>query len=65
MKHIDKTSKRTLVFILGNLTAFGPFVTDFYLPCLPELTSFFLYRLLLFWSALQPECWGWQSGNYL
>lgn len=33
--------KKTLVFILGNLTAFGPFITDFYLPCLPELTSFF------------------------
>lgn len=27
--------------ILGNLTAFGPFVTDFYLPCLPRLTSYF------------------------
>ncbi|MDE6862419.1 MAG: Bcr/CflA family drug resistance efflux transporter, partial [Alistipes sp.] len=34
-------SKKTLVFILGNLTAFGPFITDFYLPCLPELTSYF------------------------
>lgn len=26
---------------LGMLTAFGPFVTDFYLPVLPEMTSFF------------------------
>lgn len=34
-------NKKTLVFILGNLTAFGPFITDFYLPCLPELTSYF------------------------
>lgn len=34
-------SKKTLVIILGNLTAFGPFVTDFYLPCLPKLTSYF------------------------
>lgn len=34
-------NKKTLVFILGNLTAFGPFVTDFYLPCLPELTKYF------------------------
>lgn len=33
--------KSTLLIILGNLTAFGPFVTDFYLPCLPELTSYF------------------------
>lgn len=34
-------NKKTLMFILGNLTAFGPFVTDFYLPCLPELTTYF------------------------
>lgn len=34
-------NKKTLVFILGNLTAFGPFITDFYLPCLPELTAYF------------------------
>ncbi|MDE6493951.1 MAG: Bcr/CflA family efflux MFS transporter [Bacteroidales bacterium] len=33
--------KKNLIFLLGNLTAFGPFVTDFYLPCLPELTAFF------------------------
>ena len=26
---------------LGMLTAFGPFVTDFYLPVLPEMTSYF------------------------
>ena len=34
-------NKKTLIFILGNLTAFGPFITDFYLPCLPELTDYF------------------------
>ncbi|MCD7720700.1 MAG: multidrug effflux MFS transporter [Prevotellaceae bacterium] len=34
-------SKKRLVVILGNLTAFGPFVTDFYLPCLPRLTRDF------------------------
>lgn len=34
-------NNKTLVFILGNLTAFGPFITDFYLPCLPELTEYF------------------------
>lgn len=26
---------------LGMLTAFGPFVTDFYLPVLPEMSEFF------------------------
>ena len=34
-------NKKRLVFILGNLTSFGPFITDFYLPCLPELTAYF------------------------
>jgi drug resistance transporter, bcr/cflA subfamily len=34
-------NKKLLVFILGNLTAFGPFITDFYLPCLPELADCF------------------------
>ncbi len=36
--------KKTGVFVpatLGMLTAFGPFVTDFYLPVLPEMTDFF------------------------
>lgn len=36
--------KKTGVFIpatLGMLTAFGPFVTDFYLPVLPEMAEFF------------------------
>lgn len=36
--------KKIGIFIpatLGMLTAFGPFVTDFYLPVLPEMTTFF------------------------
>lgn len=36
--------KKASVFIpatLGMLTAFGPFVTDFYLPVLPEMASYF------------------------
>lgn len=44
-------NKKTLVFILGNLTAFGPFITDFYLPCLPELTSYFAASA----SMIQPS----------
>ena len=55
-------NKKRLVFILGNLTAFGPFITDFYLPCLPELTAYFggsasLIQLSL--TAGMPACWGW------
>lgn len=33
--------KSVLLVILGNLASFGPFVTDFYLPCLPELADYF------------------------
>lgn len=36
--------KKIVLFIpatLGMLTAFGPFVTDFYLPVLPEMAAFF------------------------
>ena len=36
--------KKTKIFVpatLGMLTAFGPFVTDFYLPVLPEMSDFF------------------------
>lgn len=34
--------KNSLILVLlGNLASFGPFVTDFYLPSLPQLTAFF------------------------
>lgn len=34
-------NKSPLLVLLGNLASFGPFVTDFYLPSLPELSVFF------------------------
>lgn len=36
-----KNSKSFLIVLLGLLTAFGPFVTDMYLPGLPSMISFF------------------------
>lgn len=36
-----RNSTLYLYIILGMLSAFGPFVTDFYLPALPELNSDF------------------------
>ena len=36
-----KNSKLFLVLFLGTLSAFGPFVTDLYLPALPLMTNFF------------------------
>ena len=34
-----KNSKLFLVLFLGTLSAFGPFVTDLYLPALPIMPS--------------------------
>lgn len=58
-------NKRTLVFILGNLTAFGPFVTDFYLPCLPELTSFFSASASVIQISLTAGMLGLAAGQLL
>ena len=38
---LKRNSKLFLVLFLGTLSAFGPFVTDLYLPALPTMTSFF------------------------
>lgn len=38
---LKRNSKLFLVLFLGILSAFGPFVTDLYLPALPTMTSFF------------------------
>lgn len=65
MKSISKMSKKTLVFILGNLTAFGPFVTDFYLPCLPELTSYFSASASLIQVSLTAGMLGLAVGQLL
>ena len=35
-------SKFFLLTLLGMLTAFGPFVTDMYLPSLPSMREYFL-----------------------
>lgn len=35
-----KNSQLFILVFLGVLTAFGPFVTDMYLPTLPAMTGF-------------------------
>ena len=55
---ISTLKKRTLLIILGNLTAFGPFVTDFYLPCLPELTSYFAQPEAIIQTSLTASMLG-------
>lgn len=37
----NENSKAFLLVLLGLLTAFGPFVTDMYLPTLPSMTGYF------------------------
>lgn len=58
-------SKKTFVLILGNLTAFGPFVTDFYLPCLPVLTSYFSASASLIQVSLTAGMLGLAAGQLL
>lgn len=55
--------KSTLLIILGNLTAFGPFVTDFYLPCLPELTSYFSAPASIIQTSLTAGMLGLAAGQ--
>ncbi|MCD8310470.1 MAG: multidrug effflux MFS transporter [Prevotellaceae bacterium] len=57
--------KRTLLLILGNLTAFGPFVTDFYLSCLPKLTAFFAVSPSVIQTSLTAGMWGLAVGQLL
>lgn len=58
-------NRKALVFILGNLTAFGPFVTDFYLPCLPELASRFSASASLVQVSLTAGMLGLAAGQLL
>lgn len=57
--------KTRLLIILGNLTAFGPFVTDFYLPCLPELTSCFAVPAPIIQMSLTAGMLGLSVGQLL
>ncbi|MCD8292793.1 MAG: multidrug effflux MFS transporter [Prevotellaceae bacterium] len=55
--------KRTLLLILGNLTAFGPFVTDFYLACLPRMTLYFAASPSVIQTSLTAGMWGLAAGQ--
>lgn len=39
--HTTRNSEIYLLFMIGSVSALGPFVTDFYLPALPALTGYF------------------------
>lgn len=58
----NSTKRRNTAFFLfvflGMLTAFGPFVTDMYLPSLPAMTSFFNTNASMVQLGLTFLCWG-------
>ena len=57
--------KMTLLLILGNLASFGPFVTDFYLPCLPKLANWFSTSASLVQMSLTASMIGLAVGQLL
>ena len=62
------TMKKIHVFVpvtLGMLTAFGPFVTDFYLPVLPEMKEYFTTSPSLVSMSLTAGMVGLAAGQIL
>lgn len=60
--------KKVSVFVtivLGALTAFGPFLTDFYLPALPELADYFKTSPSAVSSSLTASMIGLAGGQFL
>lgn len=58
-------SKIFLVFLLGILSAFGPFVIDLYLPALPELATYFQTSASLVQLSLSTAMIGLALGQLL
>lgn len=54
-----------LLILLGNLASFGPFVTDFYLPGLPELTTVFSAPAAIVQMSLTASMLGLAVGQLL
>lgn len=52
-----------LLLFLASLAAFGPFVTDFYLPTLPEQTADFAASPALVQLGLSTTMWGLAAGQ--
>lgn len=61
---MDKqNSKVFLLILLGMLSAFGPFVTDMYLPSLPSMTSYFNTNLSMVQLGLTTSMAGLAVGQ--
>lgn len=63
---INKTnSAGFILFFLGMLTAFGPFVTDMYLPSLPAMTAYFNTSISMVQTGLTFSMLGLAAGQLL
>lgn len=58
-----ENSRLFLLFFLASLAAFGPFVTDFYLPTLPEQAADFKATPSLVQLGLSATMWGLAAGQ--
>lgn len=61
----SSNSRIFLLFFLATLAAFGPFVTDFYLPTLPEQTTDFHTSPAMVQLGLSNIMWGLAAGQLL
>lgn len=58
-------SKLYILVVIGIVSAFGPFVTDFYLPALPVLAGYFDTTASLVQLSLTFSMVDWPSGSWL
>ncbi len=58
-----QNSRLFLLIFLAALAAFGPFVTDFYLPTLPEQTTDFKTSAAMVQLGLSSTMWGLAAGQ--
>ena len=61
----SSNSRVFLLLFLATLAAFGPFVTDFYLPTLPEQTTDFHTSTAMVQLGLSNIMWGLAAGQLL
>ena len=61
----SSNSRYFLLLFLATLAAFGPFVTDFYLPTLPEQTTDFHTSPAMVQLGLSNIMWGLAAGQLL
>ena len=65
MKIHRRNSRTFLLIILGMLSAFGPFVTDFYLPGLPSIGDYFDVPASMVQLSLTSSMLGLAGGQLL